>query len=79
MINNSMNLQEQIYDLLEIALPKGEFVLATDDGLHYSLSVRHESFKNLTLLGQHKLVNNIIRPLIDKGLIHAISIKTSHI
>lgn len=45
------------------------------DQNHYSLDITCDSFKDLTLIKQHKLVKNALAEVL-KGELHAITIKT---
>ncbi|MBF8247191.1 MAG: BolA/IbaG family iron-sulfur metabolism protein [Rickettsia sp.] len=46
------------------------------DQNHYSIKIRDKSFKNLSILQQHRLVYNSISSLLKNDL-HAIDLKTS--
>ena len=48
--------------------------LAGDED-HYSLIIKDESFNNLTIINQHKLVKESLKEVLHKKL-HAITIKT---
>ena len=45
------------------------------DSNHYSLYIKDRSFKNISLIHQHKIVNKVLYKIL-KTKLHAITIKT---
>ena len=44
---------------------------------HYFISIKSKIFKNITLIQQHRLVQNALSELFLKNKLHAITIKTN--
>ncbi|MEE3718828.1 BolA/IbaG family iron-sulfur metabolism protein [Tumidithrix elongata RA019] len=46
------------------------------DGQHFAATVVSGQFVGLTMVKQHKLVYDAIKPQLDSGVIHAMQLKT---
>jgi len=46
------------------------------DGQHFNAVVVAEQFTGLTMIKQHRLVNDALKPYLDSGAIHAMQLKT---
>ena len=67
--------RSQLEEVIKIAFPNA-IVHITDlagDNDHWSVEITHESFKNLSRIAQHKLVQRAV----EGQNIHALQIKTS--
>lgn len=49
---------------------------STGGGDHFLVEAASEKFRGLMLIKQHQLIQNPLRPAIQDGRIHALSIKT---
>ncbi len=64
--------------LIRAKLP-GAYVRVDDpmqDGQHFAATVVAEQFEGLTMLKQHRLVNEALQEYIDSGAVHAMQLKT---
>lgn len=70
--------QAELLSILQQKFPNAKIKLrdTLGDMDHYSLEISDASFSNMSLIGQHKLVNNALADLL-KTRLHAITIKTS--
>ncbi len=69
---------QQIASLITSAIP-GAKVQVQDpynDGQHFTAIVVAEQFRGETMIKQHRLVNEAIKPYLDDGSIHALQLKT---
>ena len=71
--------EEELLAILQQKFPNAKIKwkdLAGDRD-HYSLEINDPSFKNISLIKQHKLVNTALAEVLHSKL-HAITIKTKH-
>jgi acid stress-induced BolA-like protein IbaG/YrbA len=47
-----------------------------NDGQHFAAEVVAEQFTGLTMIKQHRLVNEALKEYLDSGAIHAMQLKT---
>jgi acid stress-induced BolA-like protein IbaG/YrbA len=69
---------EAISNLIEQALP-GASINVQDpnrDGQHFAAIVVAPQFEGLTMIKQHRLVNEALKEHLDSGMIHALQLKT---
>ena len=69
--------EQELYNILQQSFPNAQIKITdlAGDNDHYSLDIADESFRELTLIKQHKLVKLALSDVLDKRL-HAITIKT---
>jgi stress-induced morphogen len=69
--------KEQLYQVLVKGLPNAiiEINDLVGDENHYSITVTDSVFVNKNRVGQHKIVNDILKDLL-KNTLHAVQIKT---
>ncbi|MDX2272893.1 MAG: BolA/IbaG family iron-sulfur metabolism protein [Cyanobacteriota bacterium] len=69
---------EEIRQLIQRALP-GSQVQVQDmvgDGNHFQAIVVAEAFAGLSMIQQHRLINEALKAQLDSGQLHALSLKT---
>lgn len=73
-----MSIEQTVKESVLAALPGAEIVVEDMSGTGDKLQVIVKSslFKDLSLIEQHKLVQDSVREMLDDGRIHALSIKT---
>lgn len=47
------------------------------DGEHYLLEIKSAKFQDLSLLNQHRLVNDSLKDYLASGELHALKLKTT--
>ena len=69
--------KNEIESVLRASFPDSEIVLEDllNDQDHYSLVIKDTSFRDLSIINQHKLVKTALHDLLSSRL-HAITIKT---
>ncbi len=69
--------KEQLHKVLITSLPNAtiEIVDLVGDENHYSITITDSVFVNKNRVGQHKIVNDILKDLL-KNTLHAVQIKT---
>ena len=70
---------ERIRDLLERAFPDAAEIAVEDrtgTGDHFQVTVVSEAFNGLTMIQQHKLVNEALAAPLSDGTIHELRIRT---
>lgn len=67
-----------IQALILAALPNAQVEVQdpNHDGQHFAAIVIAEQFKGLTMIKQHRLVNDALKAHLDSGMIHALQLKT---
>ncbi len=68
----------EIEALIQAALP-GAKVRVEDtvgDGNHFQAVVVAEQFQGLSLIQQHRLVNEALKPYLQDGRLHALALRT---
>jgi stress-induced morphogen len=73
-----MSTIDRFRQLLEQAFPDGELVVEdrTGGGDHFQVAVTSPRFNGLSLLDQHRLVNEALADPLRDGTIHELRIKT---
>ncbi|MFN3360783.1 MAG: BolA family protein [Pseudanabaenaceae cyanobacterium] len=69
---------EQVANLIRDAIP-GAQVQVEDplqDGQHFTAIVVAEAFRGLTMIKQHRMVNDALKSYLEDGSIHALQLKT---
>jgi acid stress-induced BolA-like protein IbaG/YrbA len=68
----------QIQVLIEAALPGAQVVVRdpNNDGQHFNAMVVAPQFAEITMIKQHRLINEALKAHIDSGEIHALQLKT---
>ena len=67
----------QLYNILRIGFPDDEIILVdtAGDSNHYEVTIISDKFKNLPLIAQHRMVNDVVKHQIGHDL-HALQIHT---
>ncbi len=70
--------ESKLKNILEKNFPDAEIKITdlVGDQDHYSLNIKSDQFKGLTIMQQHKLVKNALAEVL-MGELHAITINTS--
>jgi stress-induced morphogen len=71
---------ERLRDLLEDAFPEAanlDVVDRTGSGDHFFVSVTSDRFSDMSLIDQHRLVNDALAAPLADGTIHELRIKTT--
>ena len=66
----------KIKELIEAGLPDATVEVWGEDGQHFDASVASISFKDKTIIEQHRMVYATLGDSFD-GALHALSLKTS--
>ena len=68
----------ELEKILKNSFPNAEIELVdtAGDEDHYSLSIKDEAFKEISIIAQHKLVKEALKEVLVTNRLHAISIKT---
>ena len=69
--------QEDLFSILQQSFPNAQIKITdlAGDNDHYSLDITDNSFKNIPLIKQHRLVKDALKSALHSNL-HAITIKT---
>ena len=69
--------EKELHSILHQHFPKAQIKITdlAGDEDHYSLKIKDESFKGLSLINQHRLVKDALKGVLSSRL-HAITIKT---
>ena len=70
-------LKNELEAILQKKFPNSEIELidTAGDQDHYNLTIKDSSFKNISIIAQHKLVKDALKEVLSTRL-HALSIKT---
>ncbi|HHQ69298.1 MAG TPA: BolA/IbaG family iron-sulfur metabolism protein [Halothiobacillaceae bacterium] len=66
---------QDIIRMIQAELPDAE-VRPDGEGCNFRIAVTSSAFSGKTLLQQHQMLNNILKPALDSGELHAVSYDT---
>jgi acid stress-induced BolA-like protein IbaG/YrbA len=67
---------EQVEALIKEKLPDAQIQALTPDGEHYEVTVISSLFEGKARVQQHQMVYGAVQPVMDSGVLHAMSLKT---
>ena len=71
-------MQDIIRQKLEAEFPGDPIEIngSYSDGAHIEVIITSARFKNLSIIDQHRLINETLKDFLQNGTIHALKIKT---
>jgi acid stress-induced BolA-like protein IbaG/YrbA len=69
---------QTIADVIQTALPGAQVHVedTVGDGNHFQAVVIAAQFAGLTMIKQHRMVNDALKEYLDSGQLHALALKT---
>jgi len=66
---------QDIIRMIKTELPDAE-VRPEGEGCNFRIAVTSSAFSGKTLLQQHQMLNNILKPALESGELHSVSFDT---